>query len=342
MLRFLSILILGSLFSFSQEKIYYDKNDLQTEDISVAEYYRVKEDFDITQSRYIFTDFYLTGDIKAKGGFSDSEYKIKTGEFVYFYKNGNKECLEQYNNLGLLDGKFISWYENKNTKSEYYYENNRRVGERKDWYLEGEAKYIGRYIDTPKKDYVQDNTIFKYVSYWNKNKEQTVTNGKGYIFYDVNQKKYKGKIVEGLKDSIWHGFNEEYKLLYEDKYEKGIFIEGICYDSLANFYEYKSIKTSPEPKKGYERFYKYLNRKLKFPKEAKKYEVANRLIIDFTVNIDGSVKINSISTQNKDYYGFIDMVQTVFDNYDSEWIPGKYRGKIIPMRINLPITFSIE
>ncbi len=81
----------------------------------------------------------------------------------------------------------------------------------------------------------------------------------------------------------------------------------------------------------------YLETRLRYPKEAEENNISGRVIVEFTVDIDGQVKdpmvISSLG------YGCDEVVLDIM-KYMPDWIPGQQRGNPIAMQYKLPIHFG--
>lgn len=140
------------------------------------QYYRVIKDYNSEKDFYQITDYYKSGKTKSEGNSIDNNGFSKKGEFVYYYENGNKEYLINYDKQGYI-GKYINWYENGNKR------------------LEGE--YLIRITGI--------QSELKINEFWNPQGKQTIVDGNGE--YEENDKYYysKGEIKNGLRDGFWTG-----------------------------------------------------------------------------------------------------------------------------------------
>ncbi len=82
--------------SFSQDKIYFDKDWKETT-LQNAEYYRITKK-DSISNKYYFKDYYITGQIQMEGQCLSINPEVKDGIFIWYYKNGNKKNESEYKN----------------------------------------------------------------------------------------------------------------------------------------------------------------------------------------------------------------------------------------------------
>jgi len=100
--------------------------------------------------------------------------------------------------------------------------------------------------------------------------------------------------------------------------------------------------TQLEYKGGEEAFYRFLEKKLKFPKSAKKARQSCTVQVSFMVDINGN--IDSISTQGCDIAAFNHEAVRVIKLTSGKWIPARRVRDNTPVRTKstIPIDFSLE
>ena len=82
---------------------------------------------------------------------------------------------------------------------------------------------------------------------------------------------------------------------------------------------------------------------LKYPEEAKKNGIEGTNIVQFVVDIDGSLKDITLLTDIG--YGTGDSTRDVFENMNVErihWIPGKKDGKVAAVKLTMPVQFKLQ
>ena len=100
-----------------------------------------------------------------------------------------------------------------------------------------------------------------------------------------------------------------------------------------------TVEEQPMFPGGMEEMMKFLQRNVKYPKEAQEQGKQGRVIVQFVVNKDGSISNDTI-------------VRSVDPLLDAEalrvvrsmpnWTPGKQRGKEVRVRFTLPVTFRLD
>lgn len=136
--------------------------------------------------------------------------------------------------------------------------------------------------------------------------------------------------------------------LIEESNEEAIELEQpdftpIWLDSTANSVEppeeiFLSPEVKPEPEGGFEGFYKFVGKNLKYPKRAQHTNTQGKVYIEFVVDKDGQV------TQLK-------VVKGIGSGCDEEamrvlaltkWQPGRQRGKPVKVRMTMLLNFVLN
>ena len=99
------------------------------------------------------------------------------------------------------------------------------------------------------------------------------------------------------------------------------------------------VESMPEPEDGLEKFYKFLGKKMKYPKQARRIGREGRVFVQFVVDIDGSL------TELKVIKGIgagCDEEALRVLKLAPKWKPGKQRGRPVKVRMSIPITFRFN
>lgn len=294
---------LDSLFNLGTEKNY--------------KYIRVVKDFKNSNKKsYEVIDYYKSGKTAMTGATTVGNGIIKTGNFVYFYENGNKKSVCNYN-LNKQYGFYEEYYENGNKK------------------LEGE------WINN-KENVLQD---VKIKNCWNENGIQTIENGSGFFeeYYfkgalPVRNDVYdygSGKIINNLKDSIWTGYSKKTKANFIENYKKGKLISGVSIDSNNMEHKYTVSEINAIPKNGMADFYAYVIRNFNFPKTQP--VIRGKIFVTFVIDTDG--KLVDIKVLRDLGYGTGKETIRVMSSYGN-WIPGEHRGIKVKCFYSIPIMIE--
>ena len=218
------LLVSANLFAqinMISKKIFLDSLNREATPLNYT-YTRVITNYAQKSIRYVVTDFYKNGRKKMTGTTLDRDVLKKDGEFIYYYKNGSKECVVNYTEDHKV-GKELNWYENQAKKSEK------------------------QNLWDPKTK--KSQTLI--LNFWDVNKNQTVIDGNGE--YEEKDKfvSEKGVIKNGLKQGVWHGNDTVRNITFIDNYDKGILVSGVStdennvkttYTSLTQKYNSKKVK----------------------------------------------------------------------------------------------------
>jgi periplasmic protein TonB len=125
-------------------------------------------------------------------------------------------------------------------------------------------------------------------------------------------------------------------------------------DSLRNELKFVVIDKNAEYPGGMVKFYDYLQRNLKFPKEAKRAGITGRVFIIFTINKDGSIDQESVRVYNAQDFEESGRTppQSIITDPSCEneairlilksqnWIPALHEDKPVKSRMVIPVIFN--
>ena len=92
---------------------------------------------------------------------------------------------------------------------------------------------------------------------------------------------------------------------------------------------------------GMAKFYEYVSRKIRYPKDAKKLGIEGKVYVSFIVEKDGSIPSDSVKVV-KGLFESCDMEAVRVIRASPDWIPGRSpdNQEAAPQRMILPITFK--
>ncbi len=90
---------------------------------------------------------------------------------------------------------------------------------------------------------------------------------------------------------------------------------------------------------GMDAFYKYVAKKLKYPKQAKRMGIQGRVFVQFVVDKTG--KLTDVKTVKGIGGGCDEEAERVLRE-SVRWAPAKQRGKKVKVRMNIPIQFKLD
>jgi protein TonB len=98
------------------------------------------------------------------------------------------------------------------------------------------------------------------------------------------------------------------------------------------------VEEGAEPVGGYEEFYKYIKKALKYPSQARRMGVEGKVYVQFVVDKDGS--LNEIKVIKGIGAGCDEEASRVIQEA-AKWKAGKQRGRAVKQRIVMPISFKL-
>jgi antitoxin component YwqK of YwqJK toxin-antitoxin module len=308
MLFFLFFLI--PTFCISQNEEYSTKDALIYFDslgaIATKEnykYYRIVKDYQLNKDIYIVKDYYKSGVLLMEGTSITKGGTTREGEFVSYYKNGNKKAITNYVKSRPI-GKCFEWYENGNKK------------------LEGE------YIED-EKTLVQTLKIFQF---WNSEYVQKVIDGNGDYEEILSFFFASGKMKDGFKDGIWKGSDKKLGYTFVEKYENKKLISGRSIDKNNIARDYNIVESGPKFKNGISDFYKHITKNFRVPEvEDLKGKIYISFIIDKNGNVVNPKILKGLGLQANEE------AKRVLSSYNN-FMPGQRRGINIECSYSLPIT----
>lgn len=98
------------------------------------------------------------------------------------------------------------------------------------------------------------------------------------------------------------------------------------------------VEQSATPDGGMGAFYKYVQKKMKYPSQARRMGIEGRVFVEFIVDKDGTlVSVKAIKGIGA---GCDEEAVRVIKSHP-KWNPGKQRGQAVKQKIVLPITFQL-
>ena len=229
------------------------------------------------------------------------------GDFVSYYKNGNKAS----------EGKTVNGHKGKGIWS-YYYENGKKKSEEK----------------TSNESYFSDKTENLMMNFWDEKGQQTVTDGNGFAQFTNSEGLFeKGTYKNGLKNGLWTAFDGKVKK-YEETYKKGKISNGKSWNSAGDSFTYKEVNTSAYyRKKDNGAVRKYVDKNF----NSNTAGIAGDIFVNFLVTQEGLVgQVNIIRGLTVDYNTEVKRVLSEMNG----WIPAKKRGQPYNSTYSLNLRFT--
>ncbi len=93
------------------------------------------------------------------------------------------------------------------------------------------------------------------------------------------------------------------------------------------------------PEEGMQSFYNYVSQNLNYPIKARERNIEGEILVSFVVNKKG--EIVEVKAKNDIGGGCKEEAERVIRN-SKKWIAARQRGKIVPVRLTIPIVFKLE
>lgn len=261
-----------------------------------------------------------------------SKFKFPTLSQSYYkngraaYRNFNDENYQYYSN-----GRISSLH--KRVKEDKFIKNYTTK-----WHPNGLMASIITHI--PNTNQGNDEVADKYIAVWDSLGNQIVKNGEGFCEYckSINDESLaeSGLITSGVKDGIWKIRDAKGEMVYEEFFDKGVFIKGAFFDK-GQRTVYRMQDEQAYFEGGMQAFLKHLQRNLKFPADAQRANAGGKVYVQFTVLTDGSLSdVNVIKSVG---FGCDEEAARVIELTSGRWNPRKQRGKAVTSKMTVPISF---
>jgi len=109
-------------------------------------------------------------------------------------------------------------------------------------------------------------------------------------------------------------------------------------DNGEKVYDFVSLETQPSFPGGMDKFYEYISKTVKYPKEAQEKNIQGKVFISFIVETDGT--LSDIKVQRKLGAGTDEEAVRILKE-SPRWLPGTQDGQTVRVKYNIPISFSL-
>ncbi len=312
-------LIIGSLLccltlAAQQDTTYYDSDWEVIAFKDTATYFRVPTGYNKRTEVYSFTDYFITGEKQATCGYFDPKgLKRKTGEFVWYFKNGQVSQKGKYVD-DKEDGDWFSYFENGLLWSKYNYDSDR----------------------------TDEEPYLKYLEYYDeKSGEHLIVNGEGRFltYYDSGDTSSIGLVTKGLRTGTWKWYRENGTTQRIEEYKKGLLQSGISYDKEGNQYTYTESEVMPSFKGGQTAMLEFLAT-IKYPKEAREKNKEGTAYVQFYIDKEGNVVDVGIIRSSGSV--ILDNAAVRHVMKLPKWTPGYQQGQPVKVSFVVPIKFVLN
>ncbi|WKN41747.1 energy transducer TonB [Tunicatimonas pelagia] len=226
----------------------------------------------------------------------------------YYYPANTLQMKGHLSSLSpdVLEGSVVFYYKNGNIEKQGSYVKDRRMGVHKEYYESGQIQ--------SEIDYRSEGLHF--IQMWNEKGEPQLSNGTG---------SYQNVTSNG---DIQFAFIEDYKMV------KNYTVRQQQQDTV-----YSMVEVLPEYRGGMEKFYRIIQKQLKYPKSARRKDIEGVVYVQFTVDRQGQV------TEVKTLKGIgngCDQESERVVQQSKRWSPGLVNNNPVKCRMVLPITFKLR
>lgn len=313
------LMLLICLLTFStisiyaqHQKMYFFKNNGQSvKKKDSADYYRTIQKPGADNDLYIVSDYFIDGTKKSIGYSSTASPISYQGDYISYYKSGNKKMWSHYTH-GMQD------------TVKLYYPNG---------ILHKHAFYTTTVIPLSRNQHiltVKDSTG-----------KDLVTDGNGTCsFYDddFNEVIESGSVKNGVYDGLWTGKSGK-NIKFKEIYKDGKLVSGESTKDDGDVVVYKELFKEPSFTGGIDKFYEFVSRSVRYPVNAAMKGIQGIAIIQFVVlpngNLTGMQTLNDVDTE------LADEAKKVIKN-SPKWEPGLYRGRPARTYFKVPISFALN
>ncbi len=247
---------------------------------------------------------------KNRGAFSYDTVKF------YYTQNNRLQAIGLGDQFGNRMGLHETYYENGNLKSKRRYEVKRKR-------MESAPDSIDCII-------LEFNDSLGY---------PMVQNGEGIADGRLDFLAEHGKVVNGLRDSLWTIFYNNGKVYCYESWHIGQLIDGISYDPAGKEYYYREVQVMPEPVGGFQEFYRQTSDKIIYPKDAQRRSIEGKVMVEVMVEKEGTITSARIAKG----IGFgCDEEALNAVTMSPPWVPAKQRGQPIDYKMIIPVTFKLK
>lgn len=309
---FLMLTYFTSSFAFGQKiEKFYDLGWKETNPAD-ARYYSISR---FTDSGWYKEDYYIREkSLQMKGLYSDSSFKIKNGEFVFFYPDKKVERIGVYKN-NAKEGLWLSFHRNGMLADSVVFKNGIETGISLRWNKDG---------------YLVDSTAL-----------DNTGAGVGIHWFPNGNLSYKGMYTMGKKkNGTWIYYHSNGNKSSVERYETDSLLSrqyfndyGVAINDTANT---KRDAVYPGGPKSWQ---SYLVANLSMP-VGYKIEGAEKatVVVDFGVNEDGTVSEVFVSAP---FHPAFDDIAVDIIKRCKNWIPATdSHNRIVKAHKRQPITFS--
>jgi len=190
--------------------------------------------------------------------------------------------------------------------------------------------------ESVEKLYLKSGQIKSESSYKSNNKKKKFLNGKTLVWYESGELRFEFDYKEGKKNGLLLSYWKNGELKRKDIFKNGKFKKGECWDKNGNKIKYYNFIIPPKFPGGKKRLSIYISKTLKYPKRSFQYKIGGKVIINFSIEKDGSIA-NVKVTEGINLELNNEAIRVIKNM--PRWSPGYQDGIPIRVKYRLPIRF---
>jgi hypothetical protein len=243
--------------------------------------------------------------------------------------------LKIYNADGYEDGNFVEFYPTGRLKERGSYKQGKKIGYVTRYYREGNPWSTLQFFSEDERISDLDETNYKIMTYHDTSGAQLVKGGNGFCRCQLVSGRIEvGKVVDGVRDSIWSEYSGD-TLVLQEYYEMGKFREGVRFDGGAP-YKYRRAAEPPQYVDGDDGMMKIFYKNIRYPTNLS--GVVAGTTVSFLVKEDGSIgDLTVTNSSNKNFNREVLRVVSLL----KKWNPARLRGKPVATRFSIPIKLKL-
>ncbi|HEX2606741.1 MAG TPA: TonB family protein [Flavisolibacter sp.] len=263
-----------------------------------------------------------------KAWYKDKNLTIKDGPYTVFYP-GNRLAQKSYYKEGLLNGGFMTWYENGQRKDSGELRNNQMIGIWNKWFDNGQQMIQAVYTAASLPPAVNDINGMVASAYTG------IKDGYYTSWYRNGNREATGRFKQDQMEGEWLWFYENTQPSTQELYEGGKVVKLQCFDSTGKETgDYCSL-SRPAVLKYYGDYKEFIFQNLQWPEEALKNNIEGTVNVKFKIDRLGQL-------QNLQLEGGHEILKkSVRELFDAmkEWYPAISHNRLMESEEEITIPF---
>jgi len=157
--------------------------------------------------------------------------------------------------------------------------------------------------------------------------------------------KTTGTYDNNKRSGVWQSYDENGKLVQTIDFATNTITPKIVSDNSKYWKKDGDTFTEIRPDQapafigGYSAFYRLIAMTLRYPADARRFNIQGDIIISIVITKDGKMVDETI--ENKLGYGLEEEALRLIQQIPDEWVPGTVNGECVDIKILIPIRFKL-